>query len=262
MVESIYRSANIEGIGVTFPETQTICDGMGVANHTIDEIDAVCDLKRAWQWIFSNIDAETNLETLKNLNRIVGRNTVTNAGSIRTMFDEPIRVVVRDKDYYPPLPPSDAVIESELSKITEKPDLSHAMALFSYVAKGQFFLDGNKRTATLMANHFMIKNGLGIFSIPLDRKLDFYNALTSYYMSEGEKENLVRFLSENCVTRESEKKLSEKIELARKNCSLTIEEVSRRTAIPAETLLAYESGKHDIPERDLRLLSDLFQSVP
>ena len=31
MVESIYRSANIEGVGVTFPETQTICDGMSVA---------------------------------------------------------------------------------------------------------------------------------------------------------------------------------------------------------------------------------------
>ncbi len=28
MVESIYRSANIEGVGVTFPETQTICDGI------------------------------------------------------------------------------------------------------------------------------------------------------------------------------------------------------------------------------------------
>ena len=58
MVESIYRSANVEGIGVTFPETQAICDGMSVSGHTVDDINAVNDLKKAWQWLFDNIDAE------------------------------------------------------------------------------------------------------------------------------------------------------------------------------------------------------------
>lgn len=50
MVESIYRSANIEGIAMTFPETQAICDGMSVAGHSVDDVDAVSDLNRAWKW--------------------------------------------------------------------------------------------------------------------------------------------------------------------------------------------------------------------
>ena len=65
MVESIFRAANVEGIGVTFPETQAICDGMSVGGHKIEEIEAVVDLKHAWQWRFEHLMAEINLETLQ-----------------------------------------------------------------------------------------------------------------------------------------------------------------------------------------------------
>ena len=92
MVESIYRSANIEGIGMTFPETQTICDGMSVSGHTLDEINAVNDLKNAWRWIFQNINTDIDVEVLCQLNRIAGKYTVINAGTIRSIYDEPIRV--------------------------------------------------------------------------------------------------------------------------------------------------------------------------
>lgn len=44
LVDSIYRSINIEGIAMTFPETQMICEGMSVSGHSIDDINAVNDL--------------------------------------------------------------------------------------------------------------------------------------------------------------------------------------------------------------------------
>ena len=65
MVESIFRAANVEGICVTFPETQAICDRMSVGGHKIEEIEAVVDLKHAWQWCFEHPMAEINLETLQ-----------------------------------------------------------------------------------------------------------------------------------------------------------------------------------------------------
>ena len=37
----------------------------------------------------------------------------------------------------------------------------------------------------------MIQNGMGILSIPVEHKLDFYNALTAYYEEEEKKEDLV-----------------------------------------------------------------------
>lgn len=57
MVESVFRAANVEGIGVTFPETQAICDGMSVGGHKIEEIEAVVDLKHAWRALYTSITA-------------------------------------------------------------------------------------------------------------------------------------------------------------------------------------------------------------
>jgi len=201
MVESIYRSANIEGIGMTFPETQVICEGLSVSGHTIDEINAINDLKNAWRWIFNNIDSSIDVQSLKTINRIAGKFTVINAGSIRDRYDEPIRVpLMNGEDYYPPIPDPE-LINEELIKLTSDSSIDNALELFCYVCKCQAFNDGNKRTATLITNLYMVQNGIGIFSIPVNLKLDFYNHLTAYYALESEKENLKDFLLNNCITK-------------------------------------------------------------
>lgn len=201
MVESIYRSANIEGIGMTFPETQTICDGMSVSGHTVDDINAVTDLKNAWKWLFNHIDDEINIQSLCQLNRIAGKYTVINAGSIRDMYDAETRVPLYEgKNYYPELPPDKSVIDSEIKKIISGKTIDCALDLFCYVCKAQLFNDGNKRTATLFTNMFMIQNGMGIFSIPVEKRLDFYNALTMYYDNDSNKDKLKVFLSNYCLT--------------------------------------------------------------
>lgn len=201
MVESIYRSANIEGIGVTFPETQIICEGMSVAGHTVDEINAVTDLKKAWQWLLDNIESPIGIESLCQLNRLCGKYTVINAGHIRDMYDEPIRVPVsKDKDYYPPLPPQKSDIDSFLKSLTVEKTIDSALDLFCKICKNQYFNNGNKRTATLITNLFMIQNGLGVFSIPVQYKLEFYTLLTAYYDDNTKLENLKKFLSAYCIS--------------------------------------------------------------
>lgn len=201
MVESIYRSANIEGIAMTFPETQAICDGMSVAGHSVDDVDAVSDLNRAWKWLFANIESSIDVDTLCQINRVLGKYTVINAGSIRNRFDDPIRVTLQEGEYYyPPVPPEREMISLELRSITNGSDIQTAFDLFCYVCKAQLFNDGNKRTATLITNLFMIQNGLGILSIPVEKKVEFYNALIAYYSDDERKGELVSFLKEYCLT--------------------------------------------------------------
>lgn len=50
MVDSIWKSANLEGISVTFSEVQAIYDGANVGHLRIDEIQAINNLKHAWQF--------------------------------------------------------------------------------------------------------------------------------------------------------------------------------------------------------------------
>ena len=39
--------------------------------------------------------------------------------------------------------------------------------------KTQIYNDGNKRTAVIFANHFMISNALGLIRIPYDKVQEF-----------------------------------------------------------------------------------------
>ena len=45
IVDYIWKSANLEGIGVTYPETQVIYDGGIVNGLTVDNIIAINNLK-------------------------------------------------------------------------------------------------------------------------------------------------------------------------------------------------------------------------
>ena len=47
IVDSIYSNARIEGINITFPETQNLYSGINVARLTVAEIDTIRNLKRA-----------------------------------------------------------------------------------------------------------------------------------------------------------------------------------------------------------------------
>ena len=82
----------------------------------------------------------------------------------------------------PPLPIEFKVkedIDAILSSGKEKIDI--AIELILYVMKTQIYNDGNKRTAVIFANHYMIANALGLIIIPYDRVGEFKQKLVLYY---------------------------------------------------------------------------------
>lgn len=54
LVESIYRAAKIEGVNTTFPETQTIIDGINVPSARLDDINTVLNLRDAYRLMLSD----------------------------------------------------------------------------------------------------------------------------------------------------------------------------------------------------------------
>lgn len=94
LVDYIWKSANLEGIGVTFPETQTIVEGISVQGKRIDDINSIVQLKHGWQMVFDTIDAPLDLAYIKKLHLIIGRMTVINSGSpfatdLKTIYQAP-----------------------------------------------------------------------------------------------------------------------------------------------------------------------------
>lgn len=58
--------------------------------------------------------------------------------------------------------------------------------LLLYIMKTQIFLDGNKRTAVLFANHYMISRGYGLIVIPSELVKEFKKLLIDYYEDRNE----------------------------------------------------------------------------
>ena len=73
-----------------------------------------------------------------------------------------------------------------------------AIDLVLYVMKKQLFLDGNKRTAIIFANHYLITHALGLIVVPAEQVKEYKKVLISYYEDESKKGDIVNFLKEKC----------------------------------------------------------------
>ena len=64
--ELVFNTAYIEGVNVTFPQTQTILDG-GIVNQVpVSDIQTVLNLRDAWRYCINNFESTTNFDFLVN----------------------------------------------------------------------------------------------------------------------------------------------------------------------------------------------------
>lgn len=72
MVDYIYKSAKLEGINITFPETQTIFQGVGIDGIHVEDIIKINNMKRAWRFLLETLDRLTDFDYLSRINMIIG----------------------------------------------------------------------------------------------------------------------------------------------------------------------------------------------
>lgn len=197
IVDYIWKSANLEGIEVTYPETQTIYDGGVVNGLTVDKIIAINNLKYAWQFILENEDIEYDYKTLCHIHKLVADKLVLNQelGRIRSTS-----VNIGGTKWKPQFP-IESQIKEELEKLlkqAEKTKTEITIEIMLSVMRRQMFIDGNKRVAMLFANKIMIDNGCGIITIAQDDQETFYDKLIKYYES-GDMFDLKQWIYDHCI---------------------------------------------------------------
>ncbi|MGI6679610.1 MAG: Fic family protein [Dehalobacterium sp.] len=193
IVENIYHSAKLEGCNVTFPDTQTILGGVSVAGVKINDVECILNLRNAWKFLLSNIDAEFNLDFACKINYYVAMQESLEWGKLRTG-----EIGITGVDFKPKIPVKNEVVEEmnnilKINCITER-----ALIYFLWSARSQLFWDGNKRTSTLCANKILIPHGKGIFSIRDNDLEEFNRRLTEFYNSNNYNV-ILDFLYNNCV---------------------------------------------------------------
>ncbi len=85
IVDYIWKSANLEGISVTYTDTQVIYDGGIVNGLTVNQILVINNLKYAWQFILEN-ELDSDYKTLCQIHHLVTDKLVLdqNLGKLRT----------------------------------------------------------------------------------------------------------------------------------------------------------------------------------
>ncbi|WP_373266268.1 Fic family protein [Hungatella hathewayi] len=194
LVDSIWKSANLEGLGTTFPKTEAILANAPTTTKT-EEVLFIINMKRAWQFLLDNLDFDNCIMLLREYNKIVGELLFSYAGEVRT-----IPVQIGGTSWEPEIPQTGIIIETiqEIEKINDI-ELK-ALKYFCYVARTQMFIDGNKRVAQLMANKVLIENNIGIFQIPIEKLEEFKGMLIEFYETEIDDE-IIRFMKEYCIKR-------------------------------------------------------------
>lgn len=194
IVDYIYKSANLEGIHVTFPETQAIFDGAGVQGVKVEDIIKINNLKRAWQFMLDTLDRLTDFDYLCRLNMIIGsEGSIYGAGKIRA-YD----VRISGTNWQPQIP-FEYDIRNEIAEILKiESATERAITLMLWGMRKQVFIDGNKRTSMMIANKEMITNGCGIISIPNEHIKIFYELLIDFYETNNIKK-IKNFVYENCI---------------------------------------------------------------
>ncbi len=194
LVDSIWKSANLEGLGTTFPKTEAILANAPTTTKT-EEVLFIVNMKRAWQFLLDNLNYDNNLMILREYNKIVGELLFQYAGEIRT-----IPVQIGGTSWEPEIPQTGVIIKrlEEIEKIQDT-ELK-ALKYFCYTARTQMFVDGNKRVAQLIANKVLIENNVGIFQIPIEKLEEFKGLLIEFYETDREEE-IVAFMKEFCIRR-------------------------------------------------------------
>lgn len=197
IVDYIWKSANLEGIAVTYPETQAIYDGGVVNGLTVDGVIAINNLKYAWQFILENEDIKYDYNTLCYIHKLVTDKLVPTSqlGKIRIT-----PVNIGGTKWQPQFPIESQIIE-ELDKILNQENKTVteiAIEVMFYIMRRQMFIDGNKRVAMLFANKIMIDNGCGIITIAQKNQAEFYEMLIKYYET-GDMDNLKQWTYDKCI---------------------------------------------------------------
>lgn len=194
IVDYIWKSAHLEGLAVTYPDTEAIFNGLSVAGVAVKDIIAVNNLKHAWQFVLDSLDYPVDYPFICQINRLVGGdNLVYHAGFIRN-----VPVTIGGTSWKPEMP-IESQIKEDLLEIRAIPEpTDRALTLMLYIMRKQMFLDGNKRTAMLAGNAEMISSGCGIISVPIEKQRDFTMLLINYYES-GDMAKIKDFLYEGCI---------------------------------------------------------------
>ena len=205
--EYVWDAAVLEGNPFTYPEVQTLLDGITVGGRKISDEQQVLNLAEAANELLRLVKArEFRLakEISDRMQYLIARDEALESGHFRGEGKELLTPGVglgAHGRYLPPLtePGGENLrgiyirgvqfIQTELDYVFEQ-----ALAYFLFAALQQFYFDGNKRTARYIMNGHLMSHGFDAISVPAARRQEFNVGMVEFFTTK-DGTGMFRFLA-------------------------------------------------------------------
>lgn len=196
--EFVWDASMLEGNPFTFPEVQTLLDGVTAGGHQISDQEQILNLAESSKKLLAlikNGSFVADKQTFCSLQNIVARGEALECGHFRgegEVTSGEITVALGELGSYKPLPTLPGApelnrvfqegihaLERDVSAPFEK-----GAAFFLFGALQQFFFDGNKRTSRFIMNGILMSNGIEAISVPAAKKLEFNKKMRQFYVTK------------------------------------------------------------------------------
>ncbi|MBE6088970.1 filamentation induced by cAMP protein fic [Clostridium diolis] len=197
----VFNMASLEGNPFTYPEVQTLLDGITIGGHRLSDEQQVLRIKEGWNLLFEMVRKDNitiGKELFNDFNKIIAKDEALICGQFRTG-----QVRIGGTDFMPPqYDELEIIFANELPQIIDrcktKTDL--AFEMFLWGALNQFYYDGNKRTSRLVCNYILLSNGQGVLNVKAKDRLEFNTLMLEFYNTR-KADNIVGFFYKKCLER-------------------------------------------------------------
>ncbi|MBA1421198.1 MAG: Fic family protein [Epsilonproteobacteria bacterium] len=180
-IDFVYNTSALEGNAMTYPEVQTLLEGVTVGGHKLSDEQQILNQNKSVDYLFELIENKSfnlDIDTFTTLHSFVAKEEALKWGVFRESS-----VNIGGTDYE--VPHADLLENIFIEGMEEIKKIHHpiikAITMFLFGAKCQFFYDGNKRTSRLMMNGILIEAGYPILNIKAKDRLEFNSMMVKFY---------------------------------------------------------------------------------
>ena len=194
-IDFVFNTSALEGNVMTYPEVQTLLEGITVGGHKLSDEQQILNQNRSVNLLYemlANATFNISKDTLCLLHSEVAKEEALSWGFFRDA-----NVNIGGTQYIPPNSNQlDDIFDDGMQKLQKIQDpILKALTYFLFGARTQFFFDGNKRTSRLMMNGILLSSSVPILNIKAKDKLRFNQEMLAFYDSENYRDAL-RYLCE------------------------------------------------------------------
>lgn len=177
----VHDAVALEGNPFTIPEVITLLEGITVGGRHVADAEQVLNTAKAWKMLLDHVKDgffDLSAKTATSLQGVGLREEALKWGAFRTGG---VRVAGTDMrvPFAATLPEQYENGRAYLETI--EPPHARAIAAFLFVARNQFFWDGNKRTGRLLMNGVLLSNGYDAINVPFARREEFNAVMIDFY---------------------------------------------------------------------------------